>query len=152
MLSLAGFVIAVVGSGALIGTLTGPDGWYRDLAKPTFNPPDWVFGPVWTALYVMIAVAGWRIWHREGAAGPRVMIWWFVQMLLNFLWTPIFFTAHRIDLALIVILFLLAAILVFIARSWHRDRLASLLFVPYAAWVGFATVLNIALLALNPSA
>lgn len=152
LLTLAGFAIAVVGGGALIGTLTGPDDWYRELAKPSFNPPDWVFGPVWTTLYAMIAVAGWRTWHRCSVDGARRMMWWFLQMLLNFLWTPVFFGAHRIDLALVVILLLLGSIVMFIVRSRREDRVSALLFVPYAAWVGFATVLNVALLRLNPAA
>lgn len=151
-LALAGFLVAVVGGGSLIGILTGPGDWYRGLAKPWFNPPDRVFGPVWTVLYVMIAVAGWRTWTRSRVADTGTMAWWFGQMLLNFLWTPIFFTAHRIDLALLVIVLLLASILVFIVRSAGRDRVAALLFVPYAAWVAFATILNVALLRLNPQA
>jgi benzodiazapine receptor len=152
LLTLAAFLVAVVGGGALIGLLTGPDGWYRGLTKPWFNPPDRVFGPVWTILYVMIAVAGWRTWIRSRVADTRTMTWWFGQMLLNFLWTPVFFTAHRIDLALVVIVLLLASILVFIVRSAGRDRIAALLFVPYALWVSFATILNVALLRLNPQA
>jgi translocator protein len=79
-------------------------------------------------------------------------MWWFLQMLLNFLWTPVFFGAHRIDLALVVILLLLGSIVMFIVRSRREDRVSALLFVPYAAWVGFAAVLNVALLRLNPAA
>ncbi|MBL0898528.1 MAG: tryptophan-rich sensory protein, partial [Reyranella sp.] len=89
---------------------------------------------------------------RCSVDGARRMMWWFLQMLLNFLWTPVFFGAHRIDLALVVILLLLGSIVMFIVRSRREDRVSALLFVPYAAWVGFAAVLNVALLRLNPAA
>lgn len=151
VLTLLGFLIVVMGGGALIGTLTGPDGWYGALAKPSYNPPDRVFAPVWSALYAMIAVAGWRAWHRRGLGGARAMMWWYVQMLLNFLWTPVFFAAHRIDLALVIILMLLVAIVAFVLENLREDRLSAVLFLPYAAWVGFASALNLALLRLNPS-
>ena len=79
------------------------------------------------------------------------MMWWYVQMLLNFLWTPVFFAAHRIDLALVIILMLLVAIVAFVLENLREDRLSAVLFLPYAAWVGFASALNLALLRLNPS-
>jgi tryptophan-rich sensory protein len=106
-----------------------------------------VFGPVWSALYVLIAIAGWRIWRR--ASRSVVMGLWWLQLLLNFAWTPIFFTLHQIALALLVILLLLATILGFIAAAWRRDRAAALLFLPYAAWVAFASLLNASILWLN---
>ena len=141
------FVLLVVGGGLAIGYLTRPGEWYADLAKPAFNPPGWVFGPVWTALYVLIAIAGWRIWQRDRARLP-MKLWW-TQLVLNFGWTPLFFGAHRIGLGLVVILLLLASILAFIAVARRRDRVAAWLFVPYAAWVAFAAVLNGSILALN---
>lgn len=146
-LSLAAFLIAVSGTGLLIGFATPPGDWFAALAKPSFNPPGWIFGPVWSVLYICIAVAGWRQWRtdRRGAAWTL----WLVQMALNFLWSPLFFGAHRIDLALAVILLLLATIVLFIRRTWAGDRVAALLFLPYAAWVGFAAVLNAAILYLN---
>lgn len=141
------FLLLVLGGGLIIGWLTAPDEWYAQLDKPVFNPPGWLFGPVWTALYVLIAVAGWRVWRRDSAGWP-MRLWW-AQLVLNFLWSPVFFAAHRIDLALAVIIALLAAILGFIAVSWRQHRAAAWLFVPYAAWVAFATVLNAAIFALN---
>ena len=141
------FLLLVVGGGLAIGYLTVPGAWYAQLAKPAFTPPGWIFGPVWTALYVMIAVAGWRVWRRDRGGRP-VKLWW-AQMALNFLWTPVYFGAHQILLALAVILLLLAAILAFIVLSWRQDRAAAWLFVPYAAWVAFASVLNASILALN---
>jgi benzodiazapine receptor len=145
--SLIAFVILVVGGGLAVGFLTAPGTWYAELAKPSFNPPNWVFGPVWAALYVLIAVAGWRTWRRDRRA-PAMTLWW-AQLVLNFLWSPVFFSAHRIDLALVVILLLIAAILAFVWVSWRPDRLAAGLFGVYAIWVAFASVLNASILALN---
>lgn len=146
-LSLLFFLVLVVGGGIAIGYLTPPGEWYAQLTKPAFTPPGWIFGPVWTALYILIAVAGWRVWLSVG--GGRPMKLWWTQLVLNFLWSPVFFSAHQIGLSVAVVLLLLAAILGFIAVSWRRDRIAAWLFVPYAAWVAFATLLNISLLILN---
>ncbi len=146
-LSLAAFVIAVLGGGILIGFATPPGAWFAALTKPSFNPPGWVFGPVWSVLYICIAVAGWRQW-RADRGGPALKLW-LVQMGLNFLWSPMFFGAHRIDWALAVIVLLLAAILLFVRSTWTRDRISALLFLPYAAWVAFASVLNGSILYLN---
>ncbi len=146
-LVLAGFIVLVLGGGTLIGYATLPGDWYAGLAKPPFNPPNWIFGPVWSLLYIFIAIAGWRTWLR--AAPQPAMQVWIVQLILNFLWSPIFFGARQIGIALIVILALLATILIFIALSWSRDRIAALLFVPYAAWVAFASLLNASIWRLN---
>jgi benzodiazapine receptor len=145
--SLILFLVLVVGGGLVIGFLTAPGDWYAGLAKPSFNPSAWVFAPVWTVLYVLIAVAGWRTFERDRTGWP-MKLWW-AQLLLNFLWSPVFFAAHRIGLALLVILLLLVAILAFIAASWRQDRLAAWLFAPYGAWVAFASVLNGAIFTLN---
>lgn len=147
LLLLAAFLIVVIGVGALIGTQTRPGLWYAGLEKPPFNPPDWVFGPVWFTLYALIAVAGWRTALR--APVSLAMGLWIAQMLLNWAWSPAFFIAESLWLALAIILPMLAAILAFIAERWRNDRAAALLFLPYAAWVGFATLLNASLIALN---
>ena len=118
--SLFLFLLLVLGGGLTIGFLTAPGGWYAGLAKPSFNPPPWLFAPVWVVLYTLIALAGWRSFGRD-TAGWRMRLWW-AQLGLNFLWPPLFFAAHRIGLALIVILLLLAAILAFIARSLGGSR------------------------------
>ena len=136
----------VAGGGLLIGWLTAQGEWYAHLQKPAFKPPNWIFAPVWTVLYVLIAIAGWRVWQREARA--PMTLWW-VQLALNFLWSPTFFAAHRIGLALAIVLLLLAVIFAFIAASWRLDRVAALLFAPYAVWVAFASVLNASILMLN---
>jgi tryptophan-rich sensory protein len=145
--SLSLFLLIVIGGGLAIGFLTAPGEWYAGLAKPSFNPPNWIFAPVWTVLYVLIGAAGWRVWQCKSSRWP-MRLWW-TQLGLNFLWSPIFFAFHQISVALVVILLLLAVILVFISTSWRRDRPAALLFIPYAAWVAFALVLNTSILALN---
>lgn len=146
-LSLLLFCVVVLGCGTLIGFLTLPGDWYAGLAKPPFNPPGWIFGPVWSLLYVLIAIAGWRTWRRD-PSGTAMMIWT-AQLVLNFLWTPVFFGARQIGAALVVIVALLAAIIAFMAAVWNADRSSGLLFLPYAAWVGFATLLNASIFWLN---
>lgn len=146
-LSLPAFLLLTIGGGLLIGSLTPPDEWYRQLAKPSFNPPGWVFGPVWTALYVLIGIAGWRVWTDD--RGSAAMALWWAQLALNFLWSPVFFGCHQIGAALVVILALLAVILAFISAAWRSNRTAAALFLPYAAWVAFAAILNGSIYALN---
>lgn len=141
------FVVLVLGGGLAIGYLTRPGEWYAQLAKPAFTPPGWLFGPVWTVLYIMIGIAGWRAWRTDRRGWP-LKLWW-LQLGLNFLWSPVFFTAHQVGLALIIILLMLVAILGFIASSWRQDRVAAFLFAPYVVWVAFAVVLNGSILALN---
>ncbi|MER9319712.1 tryptophan-rich sensory protein [Mesorhizobium sp. M0659] len=145
--SLLLFLLLVLGGGLLIGYATLPGDWYASLAKPSFNPPNWVFAPAWTLLYVLIAVAGWRTWERERAAAAMKI--WALQLVLNFAWSPTFFGAKQMGPALVVILALLASIALFIATVWNRDRVSGWLFAPYAAWVAFATLLNASLLLLN---
>lgn len=147
IIALVAFLAIVIGVGAYIGTQTAPGPWYAALEKPPFNPPNWVFGPVWFTLYVLIAIAGWRTFLLRPVS--LAMGLWVAQMLLNWLWSPAFFVAQNLWLALAVILPMLAAIIGFIAVNWNRDRLSSWLFVPYAAWVSFATLLNISLAILN---
>ncbi len=138
------FTIAVVAIGVMIGLLNLPGEWYAGLNKPWFNPPNWLFGPVWTILYALIGFAGWRTWPD-----PPLRTVWLIQMLLNFAWSPLFFGAHHVGAALAVILALLAAILAFVWKARRVDPLASGLFLPYAAWVAFASLLNGALWRLN---
>jgi len=141
------FLAIVVGGGLLIGAANLPGNWYSGLVKPSFNPPYWLFPPAWTVLYILVAIAGWRTFQ----APPRslAMGFWYAQLALNFAWSPVMFSLHAMALALIIIVVLLISILGFIFLQWPRDRTAALLFVPYAAWVSFATLLNGALWQLN---
>jgi tryptophan-rich sensory protein len=119
--ALAPFLLLVIGGGLLIGFLTAPGPWYEALAKPSFNPPNWLFGPVWTVLYVLIAIAGWRV-RRIAPSGTAMKLWW-LQLVLNFLWSPVFFGLQQIALALVVIVALLVTILAFVAATWNLDRI-----------------------------
>ncbi len=141
------FLILVVGGGLVIGYVTAPGIWYAGLNKPAFNPPDWVFAPTWSVLYVLIAVAGARVWLR-GRREVAMRLWW-LQLALNFAWSPVFFSLHMIGPALVIILLLAATVIAFIIASWRVDRFSALMFLPYAAWVLFAGVLNGAILLLN---
>ena len=141
------FLAVVVGVGGLIGANTAPGTWYEQLTKPPFNPPNWLFGPVWFTLYLLIAIAGWRTFLRDPRG--RAMQVWFGQMALNWLWSPVWFTLHLVWPAFAIITLLFAAIIGFIAITWRTDRVSALLFLPYAAWVGFASVLNFSIGVLN---
>ena len=142
------FLLLVIGA-ASTGAFVGPGAWYDALVKPSWNPPAWVFGPVWTTLYLMIAAAGWLVWRR-GAEGRTALLFWGVQLALNAVWTLLFFGLHRPGWALLDIAALGLSILAFVWTAWPASRAAALLFVPYLLWVGFATALNAALWRLNP--
>lgn len=141
------FLFVVVGLGILSGVSNMPGEWYQQLAKPFFNPPAWVFAPVWTILYVLIAIAGARIWLVAPAS--FAMQAWFAQMVLNLAWSPAFFGLQAPGLALLVIIALLVAVAGFVWKAGTIDRPARLLFLPYLAWVGFAALLNAAIFLLN---
>ncbi|MEQ9636493.1 MAG: TspO/MBR family protein [Devosia marina] len=146
-ITLAIFLALVVGVGGFIGSQTAPGPWFEELVKPPLNPPNWVFGPVWFTLYVMIAVAGWRIWMDQPKS--TAMTLWGVQMLLNWAWSPSWFGANMPWLALAIIVALWLVIVGFIVIARKRDQLAAWLFVPYLAWVSFATYLNLSIAVLN---
>ena len=139
--ALVALVVGVMLAGAAIGALSPPDAWYRALDKPFFNPPDWVFAPVWTVLYAMVGYAGYRAARAEGMRSSLFGLW-LMQMVLNFAWTPIFFLAHSLPGASVAIVLLLAAIAMFMLEARRRVPIAFKLFIPYAAWVAFATVLT----------
>lgn len=144
-----GLCLGVSTIGGLI-TSTSVGGWYQTLQKPPFNPPDWVFAPVWTTLYVLMAVAAWRVWRRTPSQNRRVALTVFaVQLALNLLWSFLFFGLQRIDLALVEIVVLLVAVGTATALFWRIDRVAGVLLVPYVLWVGYASVLNLSLWLLN---
>jgi translocator protein len=146
-MSLAFFLIFTVGGGLLIGFLTRPGEWYANLAKPWFTPPSKIFAPVWTVLYIMIAIAGWRTF-TDDPLGPAMIVWT-IALALNFSWSPIFFGLKQPFAALAVIVGLLAVIILFIRLTWPQDVLSALVFVPYAAWTSFAALLNAVICRLN---
>ena len=146
--SLAGFILlaqVVGGSGAFVTAKSIRDGWYDELDKPKWTPPNRVFAPVWTTLFVLMGVAAWRAWEKR-EDNPRetkiALSWWSVQLVLNAGWSVLFFGFRKPKWALIEILALWTSI-AFTTRSlWKRDKAAGALFVPYLAWTTFAAVLN----------
>lgn len=146
VLLAASAAVAAIGGGATAGSVAT---WYPTLIKPSFNPPDWIFGPVWTVLYIMMALAAWRVWCADHPGRSRALAAYGVQLLLNLAWSVIFFGLQRPDLALLEIVVLVAAVAVILRWFWAIDRLAGVLFVPYLAWISFATVLNAAIWWLN---
>jgi benzodiazapine receptor len=147
-LTLFALLAATLAVGFLASQVTVPSipGWYAGLHKPSFNPPNWLFAPVWTTLYVLMAVAAWRTWRKAGV--PPLGLY-ALQLALNGAWSFIFFGAHAIGLALVEIVLLLVLVLATMWRFWRTDRIAGLLFVPYTGWVLFAGVLNTAIWRLN---
>ncbi|THV23997.1 tryptophan-rich sensory protein [Peteryoungia ipomoeae] len=141
------FIGFVVGAGLIAGITNMPGDWYQSLQKPFFNPPSWLFGPVWTTLYVMIGVAGARIWQRSPKSAAMQL--WFAQMAFNLMWSPAFFGLQNPELALAVIAGMLITIVAFMVKARPIDRISTLLFVPYLAWVAFASVLNLSIAWLN---
>ena len=142
--------VLLVAAIASLGAIAPPGAWYAGLAKPPFNPPNGVFGPAWTTLYLMIAVATWRLWRAPASpARTRALRLNGVQLVLNALWTPIFFGLQRPGLALAEIVLMWLAILATILAAWRVDRIASGLLWPYLAWVSFATTLNASIWWLN---
>jgi translocator protein len=153
LLVYAAAVVVVASVGGLATSAgQGSGGWYADAEKPVFTPPGWVFGPVWTVLYAAMALAAWRLSRRraEGieAARPLLRLWW-VQLALNFLWTPLFFAGELLWVALVDIVLLDVLLAVLVVRAWRVDRVAGMLLAPYLAWVLFATALNASIAALN---
>jgi translocator protein len=146
-MSLVFFLILTTVGGLLIGFLTRPGEWYAKLAKPSFTPPSGIFAPVWTLLYIMIAIAGWRTFAHD-PLGPAMIVWT-IALVLNFSWSPIFFGLNQPVAAFSVIVALVAMIITFIRLTWSEDALSALLFIPYAAWTLFAALLNAVICRLN---
>ena len=155
MRRIAGLAVCVglcLAVGALGGWVTAGSvkDWYPTLNKPSFNPPNWIFGPVWTVLYVMMGIAGWRVWCKasgDRARGPLTLF--ALQLALNLGWSVTFFGLHAIGAAVVVIVALEAAIVGTILVFRRIDGLAAALLVPYALWVAFATLLNFTIWRLN---
>jgi len=145
-LVLLGFIVLTFLAPAA-GAFSPPGAWYQTLNKPSWNPPPWIFGPVWTLLYLGMAVAAWLVWRR-GGQGHALRLY-VVQLALNAAWTPVFFGAHQLGAAFIVIVCMWIAIFLTQRAFQAVSRPAGLLLVPYLAWVSFASVLNFTLWRLN---
>jgi len=161
-MALAGFLAAtfLVAGISTTFTVSAIPTWYATLAKPSFNPPNSIFGPVWTLLYALMAVAAWLVWRlpdvpfRRGVPGVlgkrRVALFWFgIQLIANFLWSFVFFGHRQLGLSVVEIAFLWVAVAVTMLLFFRLRQAAGWLFVPYLAWVSFASVLNFAIWRLN---
>jgi tryptophan-rich sensory protein len=149
IIGLACFIAACF-LAALTGALFRPGAWYERLNKPSWRPPNWLFAPAWTVLYLMIAVAGWLVWRQAGLAGAGLALAVYaVQLMLNAAWSPLFFGLHRPDLGFVDIILLWMSILTTIVLFGPIHSVAALLLVPYLAWVTFAGALNFAVWRLN---
>ncbi|WP_205620046.1 TspO/MBR family protein [Fundidesulfovibrio putealis] len=149
-LSLVGWIaFCFIASGSAAFVFTG--GWYADLHKPSWNPPAWIFAPVWTSLYVMMAVAVWLVWREGGWKTQwRALGLFLLQWLLNALWTPLFFGMHRPGLSFIDIILLWLVLAATLRLFWKVRKAAGILLIPYLAWVSFAVALNFTIWWLNP--
>ena len=131
-------------SASLIGglaTINFKEPWYSQLIKPSFNPPDWIFAPVWTTLYLMMTVAIWFFWHSKNRNMNTVYIY-FIHLIFNTTWSIIFFVFHNIFLALIILIILIVLIIILIVRFKRVNLLSYYLMIPYLLWCCFALILN----------
>jgi tryptophan-rich sensory protein len=138
-------------SASLIGglaTINFKEPWYSQLIKPSFNPPDWIFAPVWTTLYLMMTVAIWFFWHSKNRNMNTVYIY-FIHLIFNTTWSIIFFVFHNIFLALIILIILIVLIIILIVRFKRVNLLSTYLMIPYLLWCCYALILNLNLLILN---
>ncbi len=147
---LIGCILLCQAAGAIgaLTTDTGNSPWYRSLLKPSFNPPGWVFGPVWALLYTLMGIALYLLVRRWPQTRLAVVLF-VIQLLLNAAWTPVFFGAHRIGMAMLIIALLWVAILATIVAAWAVSVWAGGLLLPYLLWVSFAAILNGAIWRLN---
>jgi tryptophan-rich sensory protein len=138
-------------SASLIGglaTINFKEPWYSQLIKPSFNPPDWIFAPVWTTLYLMMTVAIWFFWHSKNRNMNTIYIY-FIHLIFNTTWSIIFFVFHNIFLALIILIILIVLIIILIVRFKRVNLLSTYLMIPYLLWCCYALILNVNLLILN---
>lgn len=145
---LAVWIVLPLLAGAF-GSQFQPGPWYAQLDKPAWNPPGWVFGPVWTTLYVLMGIAAWLVWDRHGAAARGALTVFVVQLVFNAAWSWLFFGLQRPGLAFAGIVILWALIVWTVVLFWKARRTAGLLLLPYLAWVTFAAVLNFTIWRMN---
>lgn len=149
------FILSLIisySAGVIGGFFTAPaiDGWYSALIKPFFNPPNWIFGPVWGVLYFLIGVSLYLLWKKmESSYDKKTFRIFLIQIFFNGLWSITFFGLQQIELALVNIVIVLATIFVLITRLKTNHKVSAYLLIPYLYWVGFATILNLAIVVLN---
>ena len=150
-----GLVVVVIVTFAAAGigsvfTSASVSQWYPALEKPSWTPPGWLFGPVWTLLYALMAAAAWVIWRKEGWAGARAaLLLYAVQLALNAAWSPLFFGLRMPGIAFAELVVLWMAIVATVAAFWRRSLAAAVLMLPYVVWTTFAAALNLAIWRMN---
>ena len=150
ILSFALFVLVTYSASAIgvLSTIWFKEPWYSELIKPSFNPPDWIFGPIWTTLYLMMAIAIWNFWHSEKKNLSTIYIY-FVHLIFNTTWTIVFFVFHKITLAFFVLIILISLIIILIKRFRRVNLVSYYLMIPYLLWCCYALLLNLCLIILN---
>ena len=149
--ALLTFMAACFGAvlaGSAFTTPSVPE-WYDSLIKPSFTPPNWLFGPVWSVLYLAMAIAGWLVWRQRESSATLPLMLFGGQLVLNVLWSILFFELQAPGIALVEILTLWVAIFATLFSIWRISKVAGWLFVPYLAWVSFATILTFEIWRLN---
>ena len=151
---LAGWLLATFAAGSIGAMASAQAGlFYAQLIQPTWAPPAWLFGPVWSVLYAFMAVAAWLVWRQHGFQNAcRALAFFVLQLVANALWTWLFFGLHRGALALAEIAVLWLLIVASFVSFWPLQRMATLMLLPYLAWVSFASALTLSLWRLNPAA
>ena len=145
LFALITYSASVIGS---IATIEFKEPWYSLLSKPTFNPPSWIFAPVWTTLYLMMTIAVWNFWHSKNRDMNTVYIY-FIHLIFNTTWSIVFFVFHKLILALIVLFILISLIIVLLFRFRRVNMVSFYMMIPYLLWCCFALILNLNLILLN---
>ena len=145
LFALITYSASVIGS---IATIEFKEPWYSLLNKPTFNPPSWIFAPVWTTLYLMMTIAVWNFWHSKNRDMNTIYIY-FIHLIFNTTWSIVFFVFHKIILALIVLIILIFLITVLLFRFRRVNMVSFYMMIPYLLWCCFALILNLNLILLN---
>lgn len=146
---IASLITLTLGIASGFSTIDSIANWYQYINKPSFNPPNWIFGPVWTALYLMMGISFGMIWHSTSNDKNRAMIFFGIQFLLNLGWSFLFFNLHQTGIAFIEIILMWFFILMTILSFYKINKTAAYLLIPYLCWVSFASVLNGAIWYLN---
>ncbi len=145
LFALITYSASAIGS---MATISFKEPWYSLLIKPSYNPPDWIFAPVWTTLYLMMTVAIWIFWHSKGKNMDTVYIY-FIHLIINTTWSVVFFVFHEIFFALIILIILIFLIIILILRFRVVNMISYYLMIPYLLWCCYALILNMSLLILN---
>ena len=145
LFALITYSASVIGS---IATIEFKEPWYSLLSKPTFNPPSWIFAPVWTTLYLMMTIAVWNFWHSKNRDMNTVYIY-FIHLIFNTTWSIVFFVFHKLIVALIVLFILISLITVLLFRFRRVNMISFYMMIPYLLWCCFALILNFKLILLN---